>query len=517
MVNFYQGLTDQWGRPIEKAALTTEQAAPTLGSVRRYDNYSAAAGLEPGRLARMLREAIDGYPEPYLALAEDMEERDPHYASVLSTRKLQVSGLDISVEAADDTAAAQQHADLVREIIARDNFEVELRDILDAVGKGFSATEIVWDTSEGQWRPKKLAWRDPRWFRFDIVDGETPLLRDDAGFVPLKPFGWIFHQFKAKSGIPIRGGLARGAAWTFLFKSFTGKDWAIFCEAYGQPLRLGKWAPGASETDKETLLEAVTNIGADFAAIVPQAMSVEFVQAQLTGSLDLYEKRSDWLDKQVSKLVLGQTSTTDAQRGSYAVGRVHDEVRQDIETADAKALAATLNRDLGRPAVDLNFGPQKAYPKIHIRRPDSVDVDQLVKNVSMLVPLGLKVGMSTMRDKIGLPDPDPDEELLTPAQGGAPAPDPAIADQQAFSAHAGRATDMVERSVGDILGDEGWEPLVAPIVAGLGDQIAAASTMDEVKAILQKRFADLDATALTDKLAEAVFSSRLAGEANETL
>ncbi len=30
------------------------------------------------------------------------------------------------------------------------------------------------------------------------------------------------------------------------------------------------------------------------------------------GVTDMYERRSDWLDRQISKLVLGQTTTTDA-------------------------------------------------------------------------------------------------------------------------------------------------------------------------------------------------------------
>ncbi|RWE49366.1 MAG: DUF935 family protein, partial [Mesorhizobium sp.] len=109
-----------------------------------------------------------------------------------------------------------------------------------------------------------------------------------------------------------RGGIARAVAWTFLFKSFTIKDWAIFCEAYGQPLRLGKYDAGASDKDKQILLDAVSNIGVDYAAIVPAAMAVEFIKADISGSHGLYKERADWLDQQVSKVVLGQTATTDA-------------------------------------------------------------------------------------------------------------------------------------------------------------------------------------------------------------
>ncbi|MCR5855985.1 DUF935 domain-containing protein [Mesorhizobium sp. J428] len=516
-------LLDAFGRPINLQALKEEQAAPTMGSVRRHDAMHPAAGLTPGRLASILRESIENNPEAYLALAEDMEERDLHYASVLSTRKLQVAGLEITVEAAGEDAESVKHADLVREFIERDAFEIELRDILDAVGKGFSATEICWDSSEGDHRIRALKWRDPRWFEFDRVDGETLRLRDNAGPVELTPFGWVIHHAKAKSGLPIRGGLARGAAWAFLFKSFTIKDWAIFVEAYGQPLRLGKYDAGATNEDKDKLLDAVTSIGTDYAAIVPNGMAIEFIEANLSGSHELYEKRADWLDRQISKLVLGQTATTDAIKGGYAVGKTHDGVRADLERADAKQLAGTLNRDISVPLVALNFGLQKKYPRIKIGRPEEIDVDKLVANVERLVPLGLEVGMATMRDKLGLPDPAAGEKLLqvrrpdVPAAGVGPdgkplpqAPPPQQSLQQEMS-----PTDAIDTAVAGTIDD--WEPLVGPIVAGLAGRIAAAGSLDEVKQILAERFRDMDLSALTEQLARAAFAARLAGEADEDL
>ncbi|RWO97203.1 MAG: DUF935 domain-containing protein [Mesorhizobium sp.] len=525
MAEDFKGIVDRYGRPIAKAALKVEQAAPTGSGVRRHDALHPAAGLTPGRLGGILRASIDNDPESYLALAEDMEERDPHYAGVLGVRKRQVSGLDITVEAAGEDAASVEHADLVREVIERDGFEDELFDIQDAVGKGFSCTEIVWDTSAGQWRPKRLAWRDPRWFVFDQIDGETPLLRDAGQNVPLNPYQWIYHSAKVKSGLPIRGGIARAVAWTFLFKSFTIKDWAIFCEAYGQPLRLGKYDAGASEKDKQILLEAVSNIGVDYAAIVPASMAVEFIKADISGSHGLYKERADWLDQQTSKVVLGQTATTDAIAGGHAVGKTHDGVREDIEKADARQLAASLNRDLARPLVDLNHGPQKKYPRILIGRPEQIDITALVNNVAKLVPLGLKVGMSTMRDRIGIPDPADDEELLgapkepppvDPPAGPVPArPKPGETEQTVHSTAGTSTRDAIERAAADMLAD--WMPLVSPIAAGLGDEIAIASSVEDVKALLAKRFEGLNVDALTEMLARSAFAARLAGEADETL
>lgn len=524
-------LMDAYGRPIDMRALKSEQAAPTVSSVRNpYAGIHPAVGLTPQRLARILRTSIDSDPEEYLALAEDMEERDLHYAGVLGIRKRQVAGLEVTVEAASDAAEDVAAADLVREVTARDSFASELIDILDAVGKGYSATEILWDTSEGQWRPAALKWRDPRWFEPSRDDGETLLLKDAAGRVPLAPAKWIVHAAKVKSGLPIRGGIARSAAWCFLFKAFTLKDWAIFSEAFGQPLRLGKYDGSASEQDKETLLRAVASIGTDYAAIVPTSMQVDLVTASISGSLDLYERRAAFLDQQISKLVLGQTQTTDATAGGYATARVHDGVREDIERDDARQLAATLARDLVRPVVDLNMGRRRRYPTLRIGRPDEVDVDKLVAQVATLVPFGLRVGMSTMRDKLGLPDPGADEEVLAQARPPAPPPaapgtdpDEAVDGPPAPAAFAAAralpppARDAVDEAVDAILADAGWEEMVAPMVAGLGEQLAAASSIEEATAIMADHLGRMPLDRLAETLARAAFSARIAGEANEDL
>jgi len=104
---------------------------------------------------------------------------------------------------------------------------------------------------------------------------------------PLAPFKFIVHFAKAKAGLPVRGGLARAAGWSYLFKNYVLKDWVTFTEVFGQPLRVGKYHPGASEKDKQALLQAVSNIGTDAAAIIPESMLIEFTEAHQTGSAEL--------------------------------------------------------------------------------------------------------------------------------------------------------------------------------------------------------------------------------------
>jgi phage gp29-like protein len=64
--------------------------------------------------------------------------------------------------------------------------------------------------------------------------------------------------------------------------------------------------------------------------------------------------------------------------------------------------------------VQLQFGPQRKYPRLRIGRPEEANVEQIVTGVQRLVPLGLQVEKSWMRDLLGIPEPAAGAELLTP-------------------------------------------------------------------------------------------------------
>lgn len=534
-------ILDRWGRPIERTRLKEELAVPTLGGVRTPQTAYPGDGLNPVRLASILRQADQGDPISYLELAETIEERDPHYLGVLGTRRRSVSQIDVTVEAASDDALDVAIADMVRDWLGRGELADELFDILDAIGKGYSFTEIVWDTSEGQWIPARLEWRDPRWFRFARHDLTTPLLVGPQGEeLPLEPGKFIFATIKAKSGLALRSGLARLATWGWMFKAFTQRDWAMFTQTYGQPLRVGKYDENATPEQKDILFRAVTNIAGDCAAIIPRGMEIDFIEAKGVGAAaDLYEKRADWLDRQISKAVLGQTASTDAIAGGHAVGKEHREVQEDIETADAKALATILNRDLIRPWVQLEHGPQKRYPRITIARPKAVDLVQHAQALAQLVPLGLRIETSEVRDRFGYSDPKAGAEVLgAPPVSAPPASSAVPTGTPDRTSIINRQISKINRGPGSSGGEvalhqdgrpaplptpltredqivaqleEEAQPQVERMVGQIEAMLDSAGSLEEFRAMLMAGFGTVHSTVLTTKLALAGLAAELTG------
>lgn len=117
-------LYDAWNRPVQKNILSQEIARPSLAGIRSLWNYSyITGGLTPQRLASLLKDAAEGDADAALTLAEEMEEKDLHYASVLGTRKRAVARLPVVVEAATDDPQDVKLADEVRALLKRKRYQ----------------------------------------------------------------------------------------------------------------------------------------------------------------------------------------------------------------------------------------------------------------------------------------------------------------------------------------------------------------------------------------------------------
>ncbi len=520
-------LVDHLGRPVDITSLEGEKATVTVAGVRPVLDFSTLSSLTPSSLAATLRAAAENDIQAYLTLAEEMEERDLHYASVLGTRKLAIEGLDVSVEAVSDDTQDVRIAEAVRELAAADEFSNLIADLTDALGKGFSVCEIVWERSASAWRPIRYEHRDPRWFQFDLASRRELRLRDEKDIVnglPLTPYCFLVHYPRLKTGIPIRGGLARLAAVAFLVKNVTVKDWAALAEVFGMPMRVGKFGPSATGEDILKLTTAVVNLGIDAAAVIPESMKIEFEQAaNLSGAGDFFEKLGQYLDKQISKGVLGQTMTTD-EGSSLSQSQTHDQVRKDIRDKDAKQMRATLSAQLVRPFVDLNFGPQKHYPKLCIEKKEPEDLKSLSESLPPFIDRGLRIQASVIRDKFGLPEPEEGAELLEPQSGGGfppagpgapagPQGSPEIATgRNAAGAPAGEDDSMDELAGAD-LGD--WEPIMDPMMEPVRLLVQDAKSLQDLKARLPEVLASMNSAELVERLAEAAFKARGQGDATD--
>ena len=413
-------LFDQFGREIpirETRRPDTRELA--VAQIRdRWSSYPSN-GLTPQRLARIFLEADNGDVLRQAELFEEIEEKDPHLASQFQIRKTAVQGLEYEVlPGLEDDARARKIADFCREVIdSIKDWDDVILDMLDALPKGYSMLELLWDTSGREVRPRDIRWIHPK--KITFWNSLTPRLLTEEnqveGIDP-PPFKFIYHRYKARSGYDTRAGILRVCAWMYLFKNYAIKDWVVFGEVYGMPLRVGKYQPGASADDKSALLEAIQSLGTDAAGVISANTEIEFIESQKTSSLNIYESLTTFCDNQVSKAVLGQTLTSEAGgsrgQGSFALGKVHAEVRQDLVEADAKALGKTITQQLLRPLVGFNFGWDAPVPRFKLLYEPPEDLTEFAGIYKTLGEMGFEFSQEHVSERFKIPMPKPDEKPM---------------------------------------------------------------------------------------------------------
>lgn len=498
-------LLDQYGRPVRTQQLVREIAVPGITGIRQAWAGSVASGLTPVRMAAILRACDEGDLDEYLVLAEEMEERDPHYQSVLGIRKRVVSAVTPTIKPASDSKRDKEIAAAVqRDIADHDGFADLVEDMLDALGKGFSVNEIEWARDGNHWTPGSFIYRDPRFFRFDRIGGRELRLRDETDMLdglPLEPFKFIQHRAKLKSGMPFRAGIARLVAFSWMCKAYTLKDWMAFVETYGLPLRLGRYGPDATAEDVQVLFRAVANIGTDAAAVLPDSMRIDFENGPSVTGDQIFENLARYVDEQVSKGVLGQTMTSD-NGSSEAQANVHNEVRHDIAAADARGVSASLNRDLVRPYVDLNFGVQAAYPKLIIEISEPEDVKAWVESAVSLAEAGLAIAARDLRGKMRLSEPKPGDEVIggvakAPAQTAMNRQEPAPGDE----------IDEIEAAM-----LEDWQELADGMLAAVETALESTTSYDELLAALPETMRHMPTALVVETLVKGMFKARAVGD-----
>lgn len=397
-----------------KIALEQQQSAEVWALSREFADHPAR-GLTPTKLHNILVAAEQGDIIAQSNLFLDMEERDGHIYCEMSKRKRALLTLDWHLEPPKNASKSEKSlaAEAQEWLENIDDFEDVMLDSLDGIGHGFAALEMEWELLGNLQLPCKFNHRPQSWFQTPHDNfNELRLRNGTMDGEELWPLGWLVHKHKAKSGYLTRSGLHRILCWPYLFKNYSVRDLAEFLEIYGLPLRLGKYPSGATEKEKTTLLRAVTQIGHAAAGIIPQGMAIEFEEAA-KGSHDPFQAMIDWCEKTQSKAILGGTLTTqaDGKTSTNALGNVHNEVRHDLLTADAKQLASTLTRGLIIPLLSINkagFDPSRA-PRFVFNTQEPEDIKLFSEALPKLVDVGMQIRVDWAHEKLGIPLPDGDD------------------------------------------------------------------------------------------------------------
>lgn len=170
--------------------------------------------------------------------------------------------------------------------------------------------------------------------------------------------GLILNDYALNTGLPYReypdlliecqmydhiGILEKAAPYTILKRHSWG-SWDEFEELFGVPIRIAKIA-SQSETVKNEVAGWLEEMGSAPYGVFPIGTEVEIKENSKGDAFNVFFKKLETLDKELSKLIIHQTMTTE-NGGSKAQGTVHENTLAELVYADEKKILAILNDKL---------------------------------------------------------------------------------------------------------------------------------------------------------------------------
>ncbi len=142
------------------------------------------------------------------------------------------------------------------------------------------------------------------------------------------------------------GLLAKAAPWV-IYKRNTAGDWSQFSEVFGMPIQEYTYETDDEES-RQRAIDDAASAGSLAVFVHGKDTTLNLVEAgNKTGSADVYERFCERCNNEISKLILGNTLTTESsENGTQALGTVHKKVEDKVAQADRRYILDVLNYDM---------------------------------------------------------------------------------------------------------------------------------------------------------------------------
>jgi hypothetical protein len=120
--------------------------------------------------------------------------------------------------------------------------------------------------------------------------------------------------------------------------------WAEFAEVFGSPIRIGK-TDVRDELTRKNMENMLRNMGVASWAVLDLNDNIELMQASRTDAYAVFDKMVERCNSEISKIILGQTGTTDEKAYSGSAN-VHEGVAAMISKQDTLKMQFIIENQL---------------------------------------------------------------------------------------------------------------------------------------------------------------------------
>jgi phage gp29-like protein len=443
----------------------------------------------------------------------DELERDDQVLSCLQKRKNALTAYPWKLEAGGDAPQDEAARQMVERHFKGMNFNRMVKAQLDAILKGYSVGEIMWalgqsDDGAGEIQPVEVKARNQRRFAFDTdyklrLRTWTNIMPGDL--MPDRKF--VVHTLGDKDGNPYGIGLGSALFWYVFFKRQNVTFWNLYNDKYSTPTAVGKYPNGTEKPDQQNLLAAIDAIARESGIIIPEGMSIEFLEANRNGTVDAYERLWEKCDAAISKIILGETLTTEVgDKGSYAASQTHNDVRLELTQGDGEELADTLNQTLIAWDVAYNM-PGAKPPKLSWDVSPPTDLKAEADTDLVVSQMGFELDEATVQAKYGpgwtkKPLPPPPAPGQFGLLGGPPG------DEGAQFSEADRR-DIVDGFIEQL--NKRASPSITTMVGKVRELVGSAGSLEAIRDGLLTLYPNISPAAFSEALSQGLLTADLAG------
>jgi len=231
--------------------------------------------------------------------------------------------------------------------------------------------------------------------------------------IPFPQNKFLISICKQKSGHPISGALLRILGFWWAASNFTWEWFLRYAQVFGMPFRLAFYDSNASQVTIDKIQEMLEGMGSAAWAAFPAGTQFEIKTDLQHASRSAHQALLDAADKLVDILIKRQTLTTDAgDRGTQALGVVHQGVRADRIMAVAGHAAKIINRQLLPAICRLNFGDVRECPWIQPGEKEVKDEKAMAERDRILLEAGLPMPRTWFYERHAIPQPGEGEEVI---------------------------------------------------------------------------------------------------------
>jgi phage gp29-like protein len=267
---------------------------------------------------------------------------DSHLTSLMQTRKINVLGKPFKV--VNDSGVEDKEK---TKLFQAPWFRQFLSHAMDSKFWGHSLIEFG-DLVEGQFQEVYLV---PR----ANVSPELGIVKENVD-----GSGQVFSYHDAADlwvievGEQRDLGLLEKAAPHVLWKKAAAAAWSEYCEVFGMPVRVGK-TDTDDPIDRANFERMLRDLGSAAYAMLANDESIEFIQNPQSDAYMVYDQRIERSNSEMSKLILGQTMTSD-NGSSRSQSEVHERVAQSYTSDDMRHMSDVINFKL------IPFLIERGYP-----------------------------------------------------------------------------------------------------------------------------------------------------------